>query len=53
MEINYINSTINELYDYIDSLYEALMDGEKEEVESICMKLRIVISDIRKSNNEG
>ena len=32
MKINYVNSTMDEIYDCVASLYEALMDGEKEEV---------------------
>ncbi len=52
MKINYVNSTMDEIYDYVASLYEALMDGEKEEVEKICINIQSVIRDVRRSNNE-
>ena len=53
MNVNYVNSTMEEIHDLVNTLYESLMDEEKDEVETTCIKLQSVIRDIRRSNNEG
>jgi hypothetical protein len=49
MEINtaYINSTMNEVHDLCNDLYEAMMDSES--VDHIIKTLKRALSDIQKS----
>jgi len=47
--MNYINSTMDELDSLNRDLYEALSDGEFKEVQSIIKKIRLVLNDIKES----
>ncbi len=49
MELNtiYINSTMNEVHDLCNDLYEAMMDNES--VDHIIKTLKRALSDIQKS----
>jgi len=49
MELNttYINSTMNEVHDLCNDLYEAMMDSES--VDHIIKTLKRALSDIQKS----
>ena len=52
MNVNYVNSTMDELNEYNGELYEALIDGTPEEVIIAIRKIDKVLTDIRKSLNE-
>jgi hypothetical protein len=47
--IQWVNSTMDEIDEYNRELYEALSDGSQEEVETAIKKLNKVLLDIRKS----
>lgn len=47
--IQWVNSTMDEIDEYNRELYEALSDGSQDEVETAIKKLNKVLLDIRKS----
>jgi uncharacterized protein (UPF0297 family) len=52
MELNYVNSTMEEINSLTDELYEALMDKEFDLIDQICIKLSQGIRDVKRSCNE-
>lgn len=52
MELNYVNSTMEEINSLTDELYEALMDREFYIIDQICIKLSQAIRDVKRSCNE-
>jgi|AACY02.14.fsa_nt_gi hypothetical protein len=52
MELNYVNSTMEEINSLTDELYEALMDREFDVIDQICIKLSQAIRDVKRSCNE-
>lgn len=50
--VNYVNSTMDEIHEISDELYEALIDEEHNIVDDICLKFLQVIRDVKKSNYE-
>jgi hypothetical protein len=47
--VQWVNSTMDEIDDLNRELYEALIDGSHDEVESAIKKLNKVLLDVRKS----
>jgi hypothetical protein len=52
MNVNYVNSVMDELNEYNAELYEALMDGSQEDVTIAIRKINKVLTDIRKSMSD-
>ena len=50
--VNYVVSTMKEINDHCDDLYESMMDKDKETVIKTVSKLYEVLKDIKKTYNE-
>ena len=48
----YVNSTMKEVNDHCDDLYESMIDKDKDEVIKTVEKLKRVLNDIKKTYNE-
>lgn len=48
-KIKFINITTGHLYDKVDDLYEALMDNELEDVETITRGMFQIIKDLNQT----
>ena len=52
--VSYVNSTMKEVNDYCDDLYESMIDKEKDKVIKTVENLKRVLNDIKKTyNDEG
>jgi hypothetical protein len=52
--VSYVNSTMKEVNDYCDDLYESMIDQEKDKVIKTVENLKRVLNDIKKTyNDEG
>jgi ElaB/YqjD/DUF883 family membrane-anchored ribosome-binding protein len=50
--MQYVNSTMKELYDLCAELYEALADKNDDESKEVVKKINAVLRDIQKSKDE-
>lgn len=50
--MQYVNSTMKELYDLCAELYEALADKDEDESKEAIKKIGTVLRDIQKSKDE-
>ena len=48
----YVNSTMKEVNNHCDDLYESMIDKDKDEVIKTVEKLKRVLNDIKKTYNE-
>jgi hypothetical protein len=49
--LSYVNSTMREVNELTDELYEAMIDSDRLQIIEICKKMSKLISDIKKSHN--
>lgn len=50
--LNYVNSTMDEVYELSSDLYEAMIDMDKKAVSTVIKIYKKILSDIQKSYDE-
>lgn len=47
--VNYVNSTMNEIYEHCTNLYEAMMDIDTDAISNTIKDLKKCLNDIQKT----
>lgn len=45
----YVNSTMNEVHDHVNDLYEAMMDMDRDQLRKTIINLKKVLTDVNRA----